>query len=286
MAYEQSAMGIIFDIKEFSVNDGPGVRQTVFFKGCPLRCLWCHNPEGLVMEPQLTVRYGECLNCGKCTSGCDNEKCVACGKCVKECPLRLRGVCGYEISAEGLAEILLENAEIYEMMGGGVTFSGGEPLMQSDFLLDVCGRLPGMNKAVETSGCASSEIFSDVIASVDLIMLDLKLIDPNIHQRYCGADNVLILENLKILKSGNTPFIIRVPLIPGVTDSEANTAAIASLLRDADSLLYVEFLPYNRLAGAKYSKLGLEYKPDFDIELPLRAVSGAFEKYGIESKIL
>lgn len=286
MAYDKDAMGIIFDIKEFSVNDGPGVRQTVFFKGCPLRCSWCHNPEGLKQKPQLTVRYGDCLNCGKCTALCENERCVACGKCVKECPLRLRDICGYEISAAGLAEILLENADIYEMMGGGVTFSGGEPLKQSDFLLDVCGRLPGMNKAVETSGYSSSEIFSDMIASVDLIMLDLKLTDPNLHQKYCGVDNALILENLKILKSGNTPFIIRVPLIPGVTDSEANITAIAALLIDAKALLYVEFLPYNRLAGAKYGKLGMEYKPGFDTERPLMGVSGAFEKYGIESKIL
>ena len=143
-----------------------------------------------------------------------------------------------------------------------------------------------MNKAVETSGYSSSEIFSDMIASVDLIMLDLKLTDPNLHQKYCGVDNALILENLKILKSGNTPFIIRVPLIPGVTDSEANITAIAALLIDAKALLYVELLPYNRLAGAKYGKLGMEYKPGFDTERPLRGVSGAFEKYGIESKIL
>ena len=277
--------GLIFDIKEFSVNDGPGVRQTVFLKGCPMRCSWCHNPEGLEQRPQLMVRYGECKHCGKCEAVCRNEKCNACGDCATVCPGRLRSICGTEITSEALAGILKKNADIYSKMGGGVTFSGGEPLMQSEFLLETIGLLSGTNIAVETCGYAGADDFSRVMAAADLVMLDLKIIDQELHEKYCGIDNMPILANLSLLKEGGRPFIVRIPLIPGVTDSDSNIHAAAALLSDARRLLHVELLPYNRLAGAKYGQLGLEYKPGFDTEQPLREVSHIFKEYGIESKL-
>jgi len=277
--------GLIFDIKEFSVNDGPGVRQTVFLKGCPMRCSWCHNPEGLEPRPQLMVRYGECKHCGKCEAACKNEKCNACGDCVSVCQGRFRSICGTEITSEALADILKKNADIYSTMGGGVTFSGGEPLMQSQFLLETIGLLSGTNIAIETCGYAGSDVFSKVTAAADLVMLDLKIIDQEMHKKYCGIDNGPILENLSLLKDGGTPFIVRIPLIPGVTDSDSNIHKIAALLTGVKSLKCVELLPYNRLAGAKYGQLGLEYKPGFDTDQPLRAIGHILEEYGIQSKL-
>ena len=281
--------GIIFDIKEFSVNDGPGVRQTVFFKGCPLHCAWCHNPEGMEHGPQLMIRYGECVSCGKCADVCESraeQECIACGKCATTCPLRLRSVCGREITSSELAATLLKDKDIYADMGGGVTFSGGEPLMQPMFLSDVIKRLPGVHTAVETCGYAERDVFENVMNAAGLMMLDIKLIDPALHKHWCGVDNTLIIENLSLLKSGDVPFIIRVPLIPGVTDGDDNLHRIARLLKDARTLMYVELLPYNRLAGAKYGQLGSVYEPGFDTEKPLSTAAGIFEQYGSESRIL
>lgn len=280
------ASGIVFDIKEFSVNDGPGVRQTVFLKGCPMRCAWCHNPEGLSPYPQLMVRYEECINCGKCKAVCENDICTACGKCVSVCPLRLRNVCGKEVSSSELAATLLKDSDIYAGMGGGVTFSGGEPLLQSGFLLDTIRQIPDAHTAVETCGYAEKETFSDVARAASLMMLDIKLIDPKSHKRWCGVDNAMILDNASFLITGDKPFIARVPLIPGVTDTEDNLHGIAALLKDSSSLLYVELLPYNRLAGAKYSQLGTSYEPGFDTGKPLEPAEDIFERYGIESRLM
>ncbi len=286
MVLQPGIKGMIFDIKEFSVNDGPGVRQTVFLKGCPLRCNWCHNPEGISMQPQLMVRYGECAHCGACGGVCGKEECDACGACVPVCPLRLRGICGEEVLSSDLAVSLLVNAPIYAQMDGGVTFSGGEPLMQPAFLLDTVKRLNGVHIALETCGYAAADVFLDAVKSVDLVMMDLKLMDPAQHKTHCGTDNAPILQNLEQLKAGGTPFLIRVPLIPGVTDTEGNLQEIAKLLQGAKMLEYVELLPYNRLAGAKYGKLGLEYVPNFDTERPLMDTDGIFEGYGIESRLM
>jgi len=181
---------------------------------------------------------------------------------------------------------LKKNSEIYENMGGGVTFSGGEPLMQDAFLLDTIRQLPRIHIAVETCAYAKKDVFVSVMNAVDLIMLDIKFIDHELHKRWCGEDNAPILENISILKSGDTPFIARVPLIPGVTDSEDNIAQIASHLKDTPALLYAELLPYNRLAGAKYSQLGARYEPGFDTEKPLKPVETIFEEYGINSRTL
>ena len=280
------ASGIIFDIKEFSVNDGPGVRQTVFFNGCTMRCAWCHNPEGLSPCPQLMVRYEECTNCGKCKAVCENDICNACGKCVPVCPLRLRKVCGEEVTSHVLAATLLKDSGIYAGMGGGVTFSGGEPLTQSEFLLDTIRQIPGVHTAVETCGYADRDTFIDVMRAASLMMLDIKLISPESHKRWCGVDNTMILNNASLLINGDKPFIARVPLIPGVTDTEDNLLGIASLLKGSPSLLYVELLPYNRLAGAKYSQLGARYEPGFDIEKPLMPTEDIFERHGIESRLM
>ncbi|NLT97956.1 MAG: glycyl-radical enzyme activating protein [Christensenellaceae bacterium] len=281
-----SIQGVIFDIKEFSVNDGPGVRQTVFLKGCPLRCAWCHNPEGLETVPQLLVRYGACIHCGLCKTVCKHDPCIACGDCITVCPLRLRTVCGETITAEALAARLAKNAGIYAGMKGGITFSGGEPLMQPQFLLETMRLTRESHRAVETSGFAPRDVFLSVAEEADLIMMDIKLVDPLLHRRYTGVDNDSILLNLRLLIEGDTPFIIRIPLIPGVNDNTQNLHASAELLRGARSLQYVELLPYNRLAGAKYRMLDRSYEPDFDTERSLNVDTKKFDELGIKTVLL
>lgn len=276
--------GTIFDIKEFSVHDGPGVRQTVFLKGCPLRCAWCHNPEGWKPEPQLLVRHGDCVHCGACTQVCGSSSCTVCGGCVLVCPVRARWICGEALTSGELADRLKKDSGIYAGMGGGVTFSGGEPLMQADFLLETVSLLGDVHKALETSGYAEPQVFRAAMDVFDLILMDVKLVDSGKHRRFTGADNHGILRNLNQLIQGGRPFIVRMPLIPGVTDTKENLDAAASLLRGAKMLQYVELLPYNRMAGVKYDWLGKIYAPPFDTNRPVALYHEIFQKYDIESR--
>lgn len=290
--------GIIFDIKEFAVHDGPGVRQTVFFKGCPLRCQWCHNPEGLSAKPQLMFSRSSCISCGKCRLVCpltrqkelpvpaSPEGCTACGACVKVCPLGLRQISGKEMSSSELVNLIRENSDYYAALGGGVTFSGGEPLMQGEFLLEVLEQIPDLHTAIETSAFAPAGLFQAVTERLSFLMMDVKLMDPALHRHYTGADNRIILENLTRLCRGKKPFVVRIPLIPGVNDTKENLEQTASFLSGASSLLRVELLPYHQTAGAKYSMVGMEYRPEFDPSAPLQIPEHIFEKYKIRSKVL
>ena len=251
-----SIKGVIFDIKEFAVFDGPGLRQTVFLKGCPLRCTWCHNPEGLKKEPQLMVSKASCNNCGNCKSVCNHDTCIECGGCVSACPLNLRKIVGEEITSEELVARIRENSDYYDRYGGGVTFSGGEPLFQTDFLLGVLKEIEDIHSAIETSGYCKTDRFKEVISYLDLVMMDIKIMDSVKHKEYTGVDNKLILENAQILCEGNIPFIIRMPIIPGVNDNEDNYRETAKLISSSESLIKVELLPYHQTAGAKYGMIG------------------------------
>lgn len=259
--------GIIFDIKELALYDGPGIRTTVFFKGCPLRCTWCHNPEGLSPYPQLMTAANNCTHCGRCTAACPSHgsDCTLCGKCISACPLHLRRICGIRQSAGDLARRLLKDDSYLRKYGGGVTFSGGEPTMQPAFLLELASLLPGMHKCLETCGHCSQDVFRFVIQKMDYIIMDLKLIDSQKHMLYTGVDNKCILENLVCLKQSGKPFTIRIPVIPGVNDDEENYTATARLLAGSPCLEQVELLPYHTTAGAKYPMAGLTYKPGFSI---------------------
>ncbi len=248
--------GIVFDIKEFAVFDGPGIRTTVFLKGCPLRCNWCHNPEGLMKQPQMLTRQNG-----------------------------LSRLCGKEWTAQELAVRLLKN-KLFFTDGGGVTFSGGEPLMQYDFMCEVIDRLEGIHTAIETSGYAPDDAFRRMVNSVNLVIMDLKCMDANKHKRFTKVDNTLILQHARMLVEGQTPFIIRLPLIPGVNDNLENMRATAALLAGAKALLRVEMLPYHQTAGAKYIQAGMRYEPDFDVNEPPKAFTAPFEQSGIPVKIL
>ena len=249
------AEGIVFSIEEFAVNDGPGIRTTVFLKGCPLRCAWCHNPEGWRPMPEPMVKKSR------------------------------TETCGYRMDAKTLAERLNRDADLFRDSGGSVTFTGGEPLLQADFLAEVMDFLPGIDKAVETSGFAPEAAFRKVLDRADLLLFDIKHTDPEEHRKYTGQSNGPILRNLSILISSGRPFVARIPLIPGVNDSLENMQATASLLEGVTGLQRVELLRYNKVAGAKYPMLGLPYWPPFD-ETAEPAIHDVFTEKGIKLLIL
>lgn len=278
--------GTIFDIKELAVFDGPGIRQTVFFKGCPLRCNWCHNPEGLSAEPELMVSLASCTKCGKCKTMCKQEKCNCCGACISVCPLNLRRIAGETVTSEELEKKIRKDSEYYSKYNGGITFSGGEPLLQLDFLNEVLERISDLHKALETSGYCGCEDFKKVALKMDYIMIDLKIFDAKMHKKYTGVDNRKILENIKFLCDSNIPFVVRIPLIPDVNDNEFNFRKTAEWIRGSKSLIKVELLPYHKTAGAKYSMVNKEYKPIFDTEKVVWTSHRIFEEYGIRSEIV
>ena len=277
--------GRIFSIEEFSVFDGDGVRETVFLKGCPLRCNWCHSPEGQNYDVQIVRSPNGCLGCGKCLDA--GKK--ACGKriltkeSVEACPRNLVRVCGEDIESFDLAERILKNAAVLTNMGGGITFSGGEPLFQSDFLLETLKLLRGkINRAVQTTGYASSDKFKAMLEETELVLFDLKIMDDKLHRLYTGVGNEIIKRNFGILTKSGVKFITRVPLIPGVSDTSENLTALCGFLRE-NQAGYVELLPYNKFAGSKYKMCGRVYKPIFDENKEVKLHPEIFEKYGIKA---
>lgn len=247
--------GTIFDIKEMAVHDGPGIRTTIFFKGCPLRCKWCHNPEGLSTKPQLMHKSNCCKNCGKCMQKCNHPDCQEFGRCLHICPENCLSISGKKVSAQELADEIIPSAEVLGDGFGGFTFSGGEPLMQSEFLLELIEKLKKYHLCIETCSFCDSEIFKKVINKLDFIIMDIKIADPELHKKYTGVDNALILKNFEILKQSGKPYLIRTPLISGITDTEENLTAIKQIIGDSNW----EKLPENQMAGAKYKMLGMEF---------------------------
>jgi pyruvate formate lyase activating enzyme len=287
--------GTVFDIKEFSVYDGPGVRVTVFLKGCPLRCEWCHNPEGLSPSPQIMVSVASCVDCGACAvDGCplsggrDNlslgATCRACGRCVEKCPLALRKITGTVYEASELAEKIMKNV-VFLSDGGGVTFSGGEPTLQADFMLEVMSLLP-LHKAVQTCGFCPKDKFLRVIDACDLMFFDIKHTDPVLHKRYTGVGNELILENLAALKRSGKPFIARLPLISEINFTEEHLTRAAQLLSGSSGLLRVELLPYNSVAGAKYSMTGKRFDGGMSAPVIGEKEILVFNRAGLECKVM
>ena len=249
--------GIIFDRKEFALNDGAGIRTTVFFKGCPLRCAWCHNPEGLDPKPELYVKQNGCLHCDLCRRPCSHPECQKFGRCLHICPKNLVTVKGEEWEAADLAADLLRERDFLSTSGGGITLSGGEPLLQADFACELLDLLGGkVHRAIETSGYADAETFQKVVGRCDFVYMDLKLADSAEHKRWTGVSNERILRNAAWLKESGIPHTFRTPLIPGIVDTEKNLSAIAKLVGGDDW----EKLPYNTLAPAKYKSVGREWK--------------------------
>ena len=255
--------GLIFSIEEFAVHDGEGLRTAVFFKGCPLRCRWCHNPEGLLPKPQRIRNNNGCLHCGRCEQACSSRKqCIACGQCAAYCPRGLIRIAGEYWEAAVLAARVKRNFPCG--VKGGVTLSGGEVFMQPEFLLELLEYLRPLHRAIETSAYCTPDIFSQALKKLEFVFMDVKLMDDQLHQHYTGVSNRPVLENLEVLKSSGIPFVIRIPMIAGVNDSFENAFLLGKRLSGCPGLQAVELLPYNTMAGAKYSLLGWKYKEKFE----------------------
>ena len=255
----------IFDVKRFAVHDGPGIRTTFFLMGCPLRCLWCQNPESQRDVPVITFTTMKCIGCGKCASVCGKldrylqlprSACRLCGACVRACPTGAKQFGSRAYTPEEVLQAVLPEKIFFDESGGGVTFSGGECMVHSAFLEQTCRLLKahGIRTVIDTCGAAPWSAFERVLPYAELFLYDLKKMDPALHKAYTGMDNAQILENLKRLAEAGARLIIRVPLIPGCTDSEEDLRSIGAFLRDVlhNRIERCELLPYNKLAASKY----------------------------------
>ena len=270
------AQALLFDIKPYSINDGPGIRVTVFLKGCPLNCLWCHNPESISPHVQKMYSKNKCIGCGTCVDHCpqkslkltpdgivtDFNTCDMCGVCAEVCPTRAMEMSGRPVTVEEVMKVLKREILTMDHSQGGVTISGGEPLMHAGFLielLDACGK-EGIHRAVDTSGMAKTETLLEVAKRTDLFLYDLKVMDPETHKKFTGVSNDKILDNLRILAQTGAEINIRIPLIHGVNTDEKNLYAAAQFVSALEgSPKTVSLLAYHNIAINKHNKLGQKY---------------------------
>lgn len=280
-------MGIVFDIKRYAIHDGDGIRTTIFLKGCPLRCKWCHNPEGLSASLQLGYVANSCIGCMRCINRCKkqclsmvnghihvSEDCDACGECVDFCPTNSLKMIGQDMSLEQLRKEIEKDRIFYETTGGGVTFSGGEVFMQTEFLVDalqMCKDM-GVHTTIESSFMTSFKYIEKVVGLVDQFIVDIKLMDSELHKAFTGIDNALILDNITKLMKYDVSLLIRTPLIPNITATKENLSCIGEFVRSLEHRVEIELLNYNPLAESKYPLIQQEYtlmglKPFSDDEI-------------------
>ncbi|MBR5546227.1 MAG: glycyl-radical enzyme activating protein [Clostridia bacterium] len=254
------ATATLFDIERNAFSDGPGIRTTVFFKGCNLRCLWCHNPESQLMPPQMMFYQDQCTNCGKCARVCPRQLdgCDLCGRCALFCAADARKVCGREYTVDEVLSEVLKDKAYYDRSGGGVTFSGGECMLQIDFLAEMLQKCKenGIHTAVDTAGHVPFEHFERILPFTDLFLYDLKLPDSEQHRQYTGVGNELILTNLQKLFQAGAHLWIRIPVIPGVNDQPETMQQIKDWLDQNGTPEKIELLPYHAMGENKYRALG------------------------------
>jgi len=267
--------GIVFDIKRYSIHDGEGLRTTVFLKGCPLRCLWCHNPESQQLEPQMVWYKNRCISCFSCIDSCEfnaikvdsnkrieiSEKlCSHCGECVKVCPTNAIEMIGKEYEAKELTNEILKD-ELFFEDGGGVTISGGEPFVQYDFLMEILSLLRNeqLNIALDTSGYTSKDKLLSSIKYVSLFLYDLKIMDSKKHKAYTGVDNKIILDNLKSLDENGAKIAVRIPVIPTINDDNENIEKTIDFLLKLKNIVSVDLLPFHNMMIDKYKRLKMPY---------------------------
>ena len=296
--------GLVFNLQKYSLHDGPGIRTTVFLKGCPLECAWCHNPESVSTQPELILLESRCIVCGECRRACpfgtaaDQDQdapqpvtmdcCTLCGACADACPAAAREVVGRAYTSAELMPLLLQDRVFYEESGGGVTFSGGEPLLQFEFLLQMLSACRGerLHTAVDTSGMCPTAHLMAVAPLTDLFLFDIKLVDSARHRQFTGASNELILENLRVLNSVHGNIWVRIPVIPGINDAQGDLEAAAGIAASLAGVRQVNLLPYHRTGVGKSERLG---KNGFlkDLQPPsaasMRGAADVFEQYGLKT---
>ncbi len=296
--------GIIFSIDRFVAEDGPGLRTSVFFKGCPLKCIWCHSPQSISDKPQLVFYSNRCIGCGSCVKVCPQnaqivseierrvlwDKCDDCGKCAEICPSKASEMVGDWLTVEQVMDIVRRDMSYYKNSGGGVTFSGGEPTMQPRFLLACLKKCKeiGIHTALDTCGLVKWPVFDEILPYVDLFLYDIKDMDSEKHKKFTGVGNELILENLNRINQRGKSIWVRVPLIPGYNDSETDISRIANFIRLMKSVEKVSLLPYNSAAGAKYQFIGKHYELEHVVhqsEEKLMALVEVFSILGIEVEL-
>jgi pyruvate formate lyase activating enzyme len=266
--------GTVFDIQYYAMYDGPGIRTCVFFKGCPLRCQWCHNPESQDIHPEMSYFKERCAACGKCVEACPanalrltddgivraRDVCAVCGACASACPNEAMETIGKELSADEIAEAVCRDRVFYDRSGGGVTISGGEPTMQPEFLLATLRAIKryGIHTAIETCGFFDGKLIHHLLETADLFLYDIKHTDPVIHRNFTGVSSERALANFSAILSqvGSARITPRIPLIPGFNDDEDSIGQIISYLRDAGYAGPVHLMPYNRMAKTKWGKIG------------------------------
>ncbi len=268
--------GLVFNIQRFSVNDGPGIRTTVFLKGCSLHCAWCHNPESISPDQQLVLRDDRCIRCGDCFALCKNhavcrmdggfstirDVCVECGECVEVCNSEAREIAGKQVSVEEVMAEVLKDVVFFDQSGGGASFSGGEPFLQHEFLLallQAC-RQKDIHTVVDTSGLTSPQVLDRVSEFVDLFLFDLKTLDDAKHRKYTGVSNAQILENLKRLAELKKQVIVRIPIVPGVNDDPDEIRESGAFVSSLGNVREIHLLPYHTTGVEKYRRLGMQYE--------------------------
>lgn len=268
--------GLVFDVQKFAVHDGGGIRTLIFLKGCPLRCLWCSNPESLATKPEITFVAHNCIGCNKCLTVChqdaicrdddqilniDRSRCTLCGQCAKFCYPGAINIIGRYLSIPELMSIIERDRQFYDLSDGGVTFSGGEPLSQPVFLMAALQALKekGIHTAIETSSFVAWESYSEILQHVDLVLTDIKHMDDTEHKKLTGVSNQLILDNLRKISTLGIPLRVRLPLIPGYNDSQHNLEQTADFIQQLTNVQAVDILPYHRLGEIKWGQLGQCY---------------------------
>ena len=265
--------GNILSIERCSLHDGPGLRTTVFLKGCPLACLWCHNPESQSFAPELYYFDERCTRCGLCGTICGNHSinedgheinrldCSACGKCADICLQSAFEIKGKEMSAQDVMDIAIKDVRYYEHSGGGLTISGGEPLSQFEFTLDLLrlAKKNGINTCIETSGYASADKLLSIAPYVDLFLYDFKESNEDTHKKLVGVSNSLIMENLRVIDKAGAKIILRCPIIPTYNDRDGHFAAIAETANFLENIIEVNIMPYHPMGSSKSSRIGREY---------------------------